>query len=258
VGRLAICITPTTETEIEHFRPLRYDDTVLVTTWVADWRRVRSRRAYEFRLAESKELVARASTDWVFLESASGRPSTIPPEMMAAFVPEGQSQPPLPRARFPASPPPPPGTFRLRRRVGWSDIDQAQHVNNAVHLEYLEDCEVQATTAHGWPPSRMAQCGFAIRAERRQIEYRQPALLEDELELSTWTSDVGNSSAVWHHTISRVSDDALVARARAIWTSIDLATGRPVPIPDAFLHDLTPNIAYAMQSEKTRHGARTL
>jgi acyl-CoA thioesterase FadM len=100
----------------------------------------------------------------------------------------------------------------------------------------------------------MAQYGFAIRAERRLIEYRQPAFLEDELELAIWTSDVDNSSAVWHHTISRASDGALLVRARAVWTSVDLAAGRPVPIPDAFLHDLTPSISRPLPPEKARRG----
>src|SRR5690606_30982183 len=34
------------ETDIEYRRPLRYDDTVTVTTWVANFRRARSQRVY--------------------------------------------------------------------------------------------------------------------------------------------------------------------------------------------------------------------
>ena len=77
------------ETDIEYIHPLRYGDTVQVKTWVADFQRVRSRRAYEFRWDGADELVARASTDWVYLDDATGRPAPIPPEMMAAFFPEG-------------------------------------------------------------------------------------------------------------------------------------------------------------------------
>ncbi len=39
------------ESEITYLRPLEYNDTCIVKTWVADVRRVRSRRMYEFRLA---------------------------------------------------------------------------------------------------------------------------------------------------------------------------------------------------------------
>ena len=50
------------ETDIEFVRSLRYGEAGEVKTWVADFRRVRSRRAYEFRLVGSDELVARAFT----------------------------------------------------------------------------------------------------------------------------------------------------------------------------------------------------
>lgn len=205
------------ETDIEYLYPLRYGDSVQVKTWVSDFRRVRSRRAYELRLAESGELAARASTDWVFLDSDTGRPASIPQEMMEAFFPEGVSEQAPPRSRFPPAPKPPPGVFRLRRRVEWRDIDPAQHVNNAVYLAYLEDCAIQAAAAQGWPQARMRVEGFAIVARRYQIEYRQLGVLGDELELATWVSDVERTTAVRHHTIARMSSGVLLARARVLW-----------------------------------------
>jgi len=214
------------ETDIEYLYPLRYGDSVQVKTWVSDFRRVRSRRAYELRLAESGELVARASTDWVFLDSATGRPASIPQEMMAAFFPEGVPEQAPPRSRFPRAPKPPPGVFRLRRRVEWRDIDPAQHVNNAVYLAYLEDCAIQAAAAHGWPEARMRAEGFASVVRRYQIEYRQPGVLGDELELATWVSDVKHSTAVRHHTVTRVSGGALLARARVLLGAVDVKTAQ--------------------------------
>src|SRR5512143_835096 len=53
------------QTDVEFLAPLRYGDSVTVKTWVEDFRRVRSRRAYELRRAETGEVVARAITDWV-------------------------------------------------------------------------------------------------------------------------------------------------------------------------------------------------
>jgi acyl-CoA thioester hydrolase len=231
------------ETDLEILRPLRYGDSVQVKTWVADFRRVRSRRAYEFRLAESGEQVAQAYTDWVFLESATGRPAAIPPDMMAAFFPEGPPEQALPRPRFPSAPPPPPDAFRLRQRVEWRDIDTAQHVNNAVYLAYLEDCDWRATTTHGWPLDRFQAQGLAVVARRHQIEYRQPAVLHDDLEIATWLSDVKDTSGLRHYTVRRLSDSALLAQARALWEMVDPKTGQPTRIPDAFLKDMASNTA---------------
>src|SRR5512137_1171119 len=157
------------ETDIEYIQPLRYGDTVHVKTWVIDFQRVRSRRAYEFRRDGADELVARASTDWVYLDDATGRPAPIPLEMMAAFFPEGlPAEATAPRERLAPTPPPPPGVFRMQRRVEWRDIDTVGHVNNAVYLAYIEDCGIQAVAAHGWPISRMNAGGFGVVARQHR------------------------------------------------------------------------------------------
>jgi acyl-CoA thioester hydrolase len=242
------------ETDIKYLRPLRYGDSVQIKTWVADFRRVRSRRAYEFRHTGSGDLVARALTDWIFLDSTTGRPTAMPPEMMHAFFPEGPPQSAPPRTRFPSPPPPPPGVYRMRRRVEWRDLDDTQHVNNAAYLAYFEDCGLQVCAAHGWPLARMQEAGFAIVARRQRIEYRQPALFDDELELTTWASDMKHTSALRHFAIARVGDGAPVAQARTRWVWVNLETGRPIRIPEPFLADFAPNIAGAPTSARTAQG----
>jgi acyl-CoA thioester hydrolase len=231
------------ETEVEYLRPLRYGDSVQVKTWVADFRHVRSRRAYEFRHAGSGELVARACTDWAFMDASSGQPAEIPFEMRAAFFPEGAPEARPPRERFPSGPPPPPGAFRQRRRVEWRDIDQARHVNNAVYLSYIEDCGMQMAAAYGWPLARMTEEGVAIVARQHRIAYRQPAVMDDELELTTWISDVKRSTAVRHSAIVRLVDDTLLVQARTVHVGVDPRTGEPIPIPQAFLADFAPSLS---------------
>jgi acyl-CoA thioester hydrolase len=235
------------ETDIEIVRSLRYGDSVRVKTWVADFRRVRSRRMYEFRLVDSDDLVANAYTDWAFLDSTTRRPVPIPPEMVAAFFPEGP--PEMMRPRFPTPPRPPPGAFRLRRRVEWGDVDGAQHVNNAKYLAYFEDCAMCAATVHDWPVTRMRVEGFVILARRHHIEYRLPALLGEELELVTWLSDVEQTKVVRHFAVLRVSDGAVLGRARSFLEWVDEETEQPVSIPAAFLEDLAPNIAEVTSKE---------
>src|SRR5258707_13994256 len=57
------------ETEIEYLAPLRYGESVRVKTWVEDFDRVRSRRAYEFHRMGHELLLARGTTDWVYGQS---------------------------------------------------------------------------------------------------------------------------------------------------------------------------------------------
>lgn len=230
------------ETDITYLRPLAYGDTVIVRTWVEDFRRVRSRRVYEMRLQATSEPVATAATEWVYLDAATLRPVSIPPEMVSAFAP---GEPPVGARRepFPEPPPPPEGLFHLRLPVEWRDIDPAGHVNNANYLSYIEECNMAVAAAHRWPMSRIMASGVGLFARRYRIEYRDAAVHGDELDVTTFLSDVRRSTAMRHNTISRVSDGALLVRAQALWVFVDLRTGRPIRAPREFLDDFAANIA---------------
>ncbi len=228
------------ETEIEYLRPLVYGDSVRVKTWVADFRQVRSRRMYELYNAATHELAARASTDWVFVDAATLAPAKIPPELIAAFFPEG-APPPAPRREpFPEPPPPPPGVFTLRRRVRWSDLDPAQHVNNANYVAYIEDCAIQMSEHFGWPFQRFDTVGIAIIPRQHRIEYLQAAVLDDEVDVATWAYDRKRATVTRHYRLTRVSDGALLARVNTLYVWVDRVTLKPVRIPD-LIADFAPN-----------------
>ncbi len=228
------------ETEIEYLQPLQYGDTVRLKTWVADFQWVTSRRMYEFY--KGPNLCARAHTDWVFMNSVTNQPVKIPADMKTAFFPEESSKSTVQRDNFPPAPSPPPGVFTMPRRVMWQDVGPAGHVNNTTYLAYIGDCGMQVAAAFGWPAPRMSAEGFAIVVRRHRIEYRLPALLDDELEVATWVSDVKRATVFRHYTITRISDGALIARARTLYVWIHLETGQPLRIPARFLADFAPNI----------------
>ena len=225
------------ETAIEFLSPLRYGDSFRVKTWVRNMRQALSKRAYELYLEDGGALVARAETDWAFIEAATGKPARILPEFRDAFFPDGPP-PDEPRERFPQQPSAPPDAFTQRRRVEWRDIDPAQHVNNSVYLAYSEDCAVEASSQCGWPPTRMRASGFTVAITRCRIEYRIPALLSDELAVATWLSDPTASTAVRHFAIHRVGDGALLARARANLRCQDATAGAEMPFPEAYWRDI--------------------
>ena len=127
------------ETEIEYLRPVRYGQTVIVKTWVEDFHRVRSRRAYELRDADSGEIVARAHSDWVYMNTDTGRPVTVPDEMIAAFEPEVSPDGRTPRTPFPDAPP-----HRLAR------TGCAARSNGAISTQ-----RVTSTTRTTWRTARM-------------------------------------------------------------------------------------------------------
>lgn len=71
---------------IEYFLPAFAGEQIAVLTWVSDFRRVRSRRKYKFIRLKDNALLAKAETDWVFVDAASGRPRAIPKEISDVFA----------------------------------------------------------------------------------------------------------------------------------------------------------------------------
>lgn len=231
------------ETDIEYLLPLHYNEEVEITTWVADFRRVQSRRMYEFRRITDGELIARATTNWVYLNSATQRPARIPPEMMTAFAPEGDVAAGEPDP-FPEPPAPAPLVFSLRKRVEWRDIDTVGHVNNAAYFSYFEDVSTQVGRRFNWSMARMMEAGFAIVLRRLRVLYLQPALLDDEVDVACWLSTGGKrATATRHYSITRAEDGALLARGRGTLVCLDLQTMRPIRFPQALVDDFRENMS---------------
>ncbi|MDJ0576424.1 MAG: thioesterase [Xenococcaceae cyanobacterium MO_234.B1] len=70
---------------IEYFKPILAGEQIAVLTWVSNLRRVRSLRKYKFlRLAEPSILAA-GETDWIFVDSQTGRPRAIPESVSGLF-----------------------------------------------------------------------------------------------------------------------------------------------------------------------------
>ena len=76
---------------VEYRRPAFAGDRVQVLTWVADFRRAFSLRKYRFVRAADDVMLAEGEADWVFVDTATGRPKSIPAELQTLFElpPEG-------------------------------------------------------------------------------------------------------------------------------------------------------------------------
>ncbi len=231
------------DTEVEYLKPLRYGDTAQLTTWVEDFRRVRSRRRYEIRREGEEEVLARGLTDWVLLDRQTLRPVTIPDEMMHAFFPEGVPAEAPKRERFPTPPAPPAGAVTIPREVAWEDVDPAQHVNNAKYFTYMEESGIQAVSQFGISMYKYLQEGLGTVARKSRIEYKQPAVLGDTVEVTTYLSDPRAVRATRHFIMRRQSDQELLAQAYVMWVFIDLNTGRPTRMPDHLREELADHIA---------------
>lgn len=119
------------------------------------------------------------------------------------------------------------GAFEQKIEVEAPDIDQLGHVNNVTYLRWVQDIAVAHWTAVA---SKEDQKKFLWVVLRHEIDYKQPALLGDELIVRTWVGEATRLKFERHTEFSRAKDNRLVAKARTVWCSVDATTGRPIEV----------------------------
>ncbi len=70
---------------IEYLAPALLGDTILIRTWVADMGKVTSRRRFLILRGTDETVLAKAETNWAFVDYRTGSPKRIPPEIARAF-----------------------------------------------------------------------------------------------------------------------------------------------------------------------------
>lgn len=201
-------------TRLRRLVPVGGVDEIEVHTRVADIRRARSLRRYE--VWRSGELVAEATTDWVYCDLLSGRPTRIPADLQQALF--GADEPPM-LERAPAlTADLGADCTELRLLVRPSHLDHVRHVNNAVYTHFLEDAAFVHFATVDWPLARMLAEGGALRLARLDAEYLKDASEGDELLVRTRLATGGlPATATLEQTIAR-GDGTEVLRAHSEWS----------------------------------------
>ncbi|HTG52755.1 MAG TPA: thioesterase family protein [Candidatus Tectomicrobia bacterium] len=118
--------------------------------------------------------------------------------------------------------------FEISVAVMPEDIDEQNHVNNAVYLRWVQE----VATVH-WQAiaSSEAQGEIGWVVLRHEIDYKAPACLGDEIVLRTWVGKATRLTFERFTEILRRSDGQLLSKARTLWCPINAQTGRPVRVP---------------------------
>jgi acyl-CoA thioester hydrolase len=120
-------------------------------------------------------------------------------------------------------------TFDHRVVVLEADIDNMNHVNNVVYVQWVQD----AASAH-W--NSIFPIEFRNRFKwvvlRHEIDYHSPAMLSDELIAKTWVTDYDGAKSTRMVRIIRESDGKILAEAKTLWCLLNAANNRPMRIGD--------------------------
>ncbi len=74
------------EHKVQYLAPALEGDVIEIRTWVAEMRRVRSLRCYEFVRPSDNKLLARGETRWAVVDTKTGAPRPVPPTVARIFA----------------------------------------------------------------------------------------------------------------------------------------------------------------------------
>jgi YbgC/YbaW family acyl-CoA thioester hydrolase len=215
-------------TTLELAAPATLGADLEISTWVEDFRRVRSQRRYAMRTAEGRPILD-AITDWVLVESGTGKLRRVPDEMERAFG-TAPARGASPRVAW-SAPPAPPSPTRMPYAVRYTDLDFLMHVNNATYLDVLTHAGLDALARVDWSLDRLVAAGAVPLCVRTDIEYLDMARFGDPLEVETWLTPEAGELGV-HQRLVRADDRRAIVRCTSAWRWNDPATHVPVPTPE--------------------------
>ena len=108
------------------------------------------------------------------------------------------------------------------------ECDSYGHVNNANYLNYLEFARWEFLKDIGFDYFAIREAGYGIFVARVEIDYKRPALTDDELTINSRSIKKGVVSGIIAQEIWR-GDDLLV-EAKVTWAFVD-SKGMPTKIP---------------------------
>lgn len=122
--------------------------------------------------------------------------------------------------------------FEYRIKVMQEHIDELEHVNNVVYVQFMQD--VADKHWHSIDLSdQEKEVVWVVR--RHEIDYLHPAVLGDELLIRTWTGEHGTVTWDRHYEIIRPADQKKIIMAKSVWVLLDKNTGRPRRIEEPIL-----------------------
>ncbi|MFM1930886.1 MAG: hypothetical protein RL226_189 [Bacteroidota bacterium] len=123
-------------------------------------------------------------------------------------------------------------------QVRFADIDAMGHVNNAVYLSYFELARMDffsklIGTDWNWTD-------HGILLARNEINYKQPILLNDSIEIETWCSAIGNSSLTVEYVVYKIAGNDRIATTTglSVLVCFDYSKQRKIEVPEIWKSNL--------------------
>lgn len=110
-------------------------------------------------------------------------------------------------------------------------LDYNGHVNNARYLEFIEEGR-WSFVEENLDFEEWERLGLAFSVVNININYRRPAVLGEVMEIRTWISSIGKTSARIRQEILLKGTETAIADADVTFVMIDGRTSKTVPMTE--------------------------
>ena len=122
--------------------------------------------------------------------------------------------------------------YLLRLTVEEEALDDMNHVNNLVFLQWCLKAAGAHSTSVGWSWDPYRELGFGFIVRSHKIKYKIPALLGDEVVVKTWVAGMERFSSKRRYHVIRQRDGRRLAEAETNWVFVNLDSGELAEIPE--------------------------
>jgi acyl-CoA thioester hydrolase len=148
--------------------------------------------------------------------------------------------------------------YRRRFLERGYEMDASGRVHDSVFLHYVQQAAYEASSDAGYDIRKYNALGTVWVIRRQTIVYLAPLTYNDVVEATTWVSDMRRVRSHREYELRRVSDERLVALARADWVYIDAATQFPRRVPREAVEAFRPNGKCALDAAPPLEPAQEL
>jgi acyl-CoA thioester hydrolase len=129
---------------------------------------------------------------------------------------------------------------RITIKVRFNEVDMLGVCNNAVYISYFEEARLQYFKELGLIPAEgIFSDGKLFFVVRNEINYKDHARFDEELNVYSRISFIKNSSFGFEHLIVKSKENIIVADGKGVIVSVDPKTKKSTPLSKEFYEKIS-------------------
>ncbi len=129
---------------------------------------------------------------------------------------------------------------KITIKVRFNEIDMLGVCNNAVYINYFEDARLQYFKELGLiPKGGIFSDNKLFYVVRNEINYKDHARFDEELNIYSRISYIKNSSFGFEHLIVKSKENVIVADGSGVIVCVDPSTKKSTPLSKEFYEKIS-------------------